>query len=55
MLVPLAGGFLAAEIASAVVNGASGVDHSKAMMALSRLYDTPIAIHNPEDPATVDG
>lgn len=51
--VPLAGGFLRAQptpgvlthpgsgITSAVVNGTSGVDHSKAMEALSRLFETP--------------
>jgi GWxTD domain-containing protein len=63
MLAPLAVGFLAAqmtssvrvhpgsEIASAVVNGASGVDHSKAMLALSRLYETPVRVPVPADTA----
>ena len=61
ILAPLAVGFLAAqvtwgvrvrpgsEIASAVVNGASGVDHSKAMLALSRLFDTPVGVPIPAD------
>jgi GWxTD domain-containing protein len=54
VLAPLAAGFLSAQepprvrprpgsgILSAVVNGASGVDHSKAMLALSRLYDASV-------------
>jgi GWxTD domain-containing protein len=61
VLAPLAAGFLAAQqtagvqlppgaaITSAVVQGVSGVDHSKAMLALSRLYKAPLVVRNPAD------
>jgi hypothetical protein len=62
VLAPLAGGFLRAQpapgvlahpgsgITSAVVNGTSGVDHSKAMAALSRLFGTTIPADTKQTP-----
>ena len=64
ILAPLAGGFLRAQptpgvpdapgsgITSAVVNGTSGVDHSKAMEALSRLFETSVPADIQQTPYT---
>src|SRR5260370_12023103 len=62
LLAPLAGGFLRAQptpgvlthpgsgITSVVVNGTSGVDHSKAMEALSRLFGTTLPAETKQTP-----